>query len=273
MTRSGLILALFLFFSTFEASSSCATPIKSKLVGSIPIEGKVVRLNLPHEGRAFKIVWVGEDGREWKREYSSRKGEHWYETRDQAVWRGTAKAIGITEFPDILIKLAVPSLTDEFEIFFYPQLWLGGTVNLLYGYTLFAWQWKSFLFILFLISSGLVYLYRKNVGIALFLGFVIAWVGMDLRSMYDHLMIVKNIEDNRHVNLIKHVREGAKTASNQFDAGTWTYKGLGSPTNMLIKYYLADHRYIPFQPDSQADFIVTKEDRVLVGCYKTRTVF
>ena len=264
MTRSGLILPLVLSLSTCAVSAACATPIKSKIEGTIPIEGKVVRLNLPHEGRAFKIVWVGEDGREWKREYSSRKGEHWYETRDQAVWRGTAKAIGITKFPGIVIELGVPSLTDELEIFFYPQLWLGSTVNLLYSYTFMAWQWKSFLFILFLISSGLVYLYRKTVGIALFAGFVIAWVGMDLRSMYDHLMIVKNIEDNRHLNLIKHVKEGTKTASDQFESGTWTYKELGLPTNVLIKYYLADHRYIPFQPDPQADFIVTKEDRVLV---------
>ena len=120
------------------------------------------------------------------------------------------------------------------------------------------------MFILFLISSVLVYLCKKNVGISLFAGFLIAWVGMDLRSMYDHLMIVKNIEDNRHVNLIEQVRDGTTAASNQIDTGSWTYRGLGSPTNMLIKYYLSDHRYVPFKPDSQADFIVTKEDRVLV---------
>ena len=138
MTRSGLILALVLSLSTCAVPSACATPIKSKIEGTIPIEGKVVRLNLPHEGRSFKIVWIGEDGREWKREYSSRKGEHWYETRDQAVWRGTAKAIGIMKFPDVVIELEVPSLTDELEIFFYPQLWLGSTVNLLYDYTFFA---------------------------------------------------------------------------------------------------------------------------------------
>ena len=264
MTRSGLIFSLVLFFSTYPIPSACATPIKSKIEGTIPIEGKVVRLNLPQEGRPFKIVWIGEDGREWKREYSSRKGKHWYETRDQVVWSGTAKAIGITKFPNIVIELEVPSLTDEFEIFFYPHLWLGSTVNLLYGYTFMAWRWKSFLFILFLISSVLVYLCKKNVGISLFAGFLIAWVGMDLRSMYDHLMIVKNIEDNRHVNLIEQVRDGTTAASNQIDTGSWTYRGLGSPTNMLIKYYLSDHRYVPFKPDSQADFIVTKEDRVLV---------
>ena len=257
-----LIALSFLIASTYSGAE--ATPNRTLIKGRIPIQGKVLQLGLPQDDVSFEVLWVGEDGNQWVKKLISKMGTHLFEMRDHPEWKGIAKGIIITQFQGIAVALKEPSLKDEFAIFLTPERLYVSTVNILRGYTFMGWAWQTCLLFSLLVFMAIVYFFKRNLSVALLLGFGITLVGVDLRSAYDHFSILKNIEDDGYVKLIKDVKEWTEINSNEWNLETWTHRKLEGRFNMFIPYYLQEFKFVPYRTDSQGEFLVTIEDGGLI---------
>ena len=242
---------------------------------NLSVDGKVVRLTLPIEGIAFSVTWVEEKGQGKKRLFHpllARKGTHVYEMRDHPDWDGAVQAIRVLFFKNIPVTLKKPSLKEELELFLTPEQLLKRTINILHGKTFFGYRWNTVLLCLMVFLAILFHFYKKkNLVLSLFLGFIIAWGVMDLRTMYDHFYIMKTIDDNFSIVRSKYIKDFAKNASKIISQENWTLKVKESWHKDVIFYELAEHKYVPYESNLKDVFLIlSKKDGNLVLVKKVK---
>jgi hypothetical protein len=264
------IFLLHLIFAFITLSSYGTAFSEDELLSIIatdfPIDDKVVRLNLPYEGIKFKILWQTLEGKIHDKDLVSRKGVHAYEMRDNPAWTRTPAVVAVYDIPVISGEIKIPAFEDELDMFLAPELLTPKTVNSLYGHTFLSGSWNRILILLMLFSSFILYVWkRKNPVVMLFIGFVIAWGVMDIRTMYDHFCIADRIEDNAYINLTKHINKEGERLGKEIGNWKWTQKNLPWPERNLIPYMLADHKYAGhYKPNTETDFLITFENNRLV---------
>ena len=95
---------------------------------------------------------------------------------------------------------------------------------------------------------------------AVVLGFLVAWAGMDLRIVFDHATIIYKEETLHHgMPPLVDAKVFADEAAPIIDGKTWTIGSIEVVTN-LLKYRLAEHPYAPAESAAAADALWITQD-------------
>jgi hypothetical protein len=242
----------------FSKPSSAYQPIYNEVARNTMITGKVVRLNLPVEGITFRIHWITEDNKRFAITHFARKGTHIYEMRNHRAWRGKAKLVSVTKIRILSGELITPVWKDEIDMFLSPEQWVASTINGFYGHTLFGVSWNIILLILMLCFTIILFFFKfKKFAIIFLLSFVFTWGIMDIRTMFDHVAIISGINENQSMLMIKHLRTKSDTFADIIAQQKWTHNVSTWPHTSVIKYSLAEHKYVP--SEAEADFVVQQQ--------------
>lgn len=248
---------LLLFAVLLQVSISSAQAAAYKLSDSVHVQGKVLKLDLPAEGRSFGVIWTAPGKKKWSKVLVSRKGPHLYEMRDHPDWRGTVKGIYITGFENPPWDLVVPSFEDEKNIFLTPQLLRPATINFLKGHSLIGWKWDTILLLLAFGIAVVIMAYKRNITLSLLLAFVASWALMDFRTMYDHLRIAQTIEDNNSIKQFIKIKDSSRRVEPQIGEKSWARGRMRWPAQVIIPYELADKKYVEDSDNPDADFTIS----------------
>jgi hypothetical protein len=161
-------------------------------------------------------------------------------------WHGTVQYLGIIDVGGIAGRVKEPTLADSIDMFLEPERVTPSTINLLVQHRVFGFSWTMCL-LLILVASTIFFAVakKKSPVTALALGFVVAWILMDLRIVFDHASIVYREETlHRGMRPLTEVKQFADRASPVIDGKTWTWgiQPNGGPEKYL-DYSFAEHPY------------------------------
>ena len=244
-------------------------------------ENKVIRLYLParYPDSVIKFEWYKKVGvgkvERYEMAQIAREGTNLYEMRRHPFWKGeiaVVAVLGEAAGGTAVGEIIDPSIYDELAIFLRPQKVLVGTINLLYGNSLFGIGWNVFIFVLLLVSAAFFAIVRKkSVQLMLLFGFVVGWAAMDMRTMYDRIKTIQRTEKQQYLlrPSYKDVREFIDESAKRIGSNTWTKDESWQSRliyNALLNYGLAEHKYVPPDADNGAAFILSaRDDAVWLG--------
>jgi hypothetical protein len=247
--------ALFLP-ATAHAQDVSATPLAINFSG----RGNVLELDFPENAPdlPFFIVWNSADGSQYNAMARARGGRHCYELRNRADWVGNVQAVGIT-VPNVPGRIKKPTFSDEIDMFFEPEPIAPTTVNFLLGHRLFTWPLNAFLLlILFLSALFFAKLKRMPAVPSLALSFLVSWVVMDLRTVYDHAVTVNKMETYKPgLFPLTGLNVFADRASGMIGRETWGHD-LEGIFGTFVTYRLAEHRFMPAGSSKPPAFWITR---------------
>src|SRR5437867_1442890 len=181
-------------FSVLLSSAALAAADGPYIVAtSFIAEGKVLELDMPVEmdGARFSIAVENSRSEGSINLVVARAGRHCYEMRHIPEWHGAMKYVAMTPLEGVKGRLKEPTFSDQIDMFLEPERITPSTSNLLIQHRLFARSWTMYLFLIFMASAIFFRTVLKKRSVpALVMGFLTAWVLMDLRVLFDHAVIV-----------------------------------------------------------------------------------
>jgi hypothetical protein len=223
-------------------------------------EGKVIELDFPENagGLPFYIIWQTPNG-QGNIPMQARAGRHSYEMRHRAQWEGPIRLVGITA-PGVPGRLKNPTLSDEIDMFFQPDMIAPSTVNFVEEHRLLGMSQNIVLAILgFFAALGFSILRKNRLAQALVFGFLTAWGVATLQGIYGHVAIVSTMETRKPGLFgVQGIAEFADRASGVIGTGTWDDDLDGLPRSNL-HYRLAEHQYVPQGFGAAAAFRISKK--------------
>jgi hypothetical protein len=257
---------------------------------NITVRGQVLVLDVPKEsdGKAFMVAFLPSGGSWSSQTLIARAGEHAYDLRRLPKWKGAMVQV-VVSLSGVRGELREPTLRDEWDMFMTPEPLLPATAHMLTGHTVFGYSWDLALFLVFALTAlGLrwgvlnrgqgseVRSQKTEKGVpalqplplgprALLLGFLAAWVVMDVRIWADHFNIaVRTERQGGNLFLLPEVKKFCERAAGLIGNRTWTRDSNlagGGLFDGFIDYHLAEHPYQPPGVSPPADFrIVARPD-------------
>ena len=208
------------------------------------------------DGDFFIVAW-GNEKTPNTRIFHARAGTHCYEMRNLPHWEGQIRAAGAT-LQGISARLKTPTWFDEIDMFLDPERISIGTMNVLSGHTLFGWSWNSVLLLVLLLSALYFGAFkRETVVLSLVFGFFVSWGLMDLRTIYDHAVIIYKMEAyDQGMYPIKELKVFVDRAAEIIGSSTWG-GGLDGVMGHFVRYRLAEKQYVPVDSDKSPEFWIT----------------
>ena len=227
-------------------------------------QGKVIELTIPPslDGNSFLVAW-GSTAPPYTKMFRARAGTHSYEMRDDPRWQGHIAVMGTTLRSLASGGIKSPAFSDEIDMFLAPERIGLGTVNFMLGHTLLGWTWNTCLLVILILSALCFAVFRKSSpGLSLVLGFFVAWAMMDLRTIYDHFMIVSKT-DVAHQGMygVTDLKVFTDRASDLIGGSTWSRELLDPISDTFVRYSFAEHRYVPAEAQESPDFLVTRDPK------------
>jgi hypothetical protein len=245
-----------------------ATP-STVLARNIEAGNQVLVLDLPEEsdGRAFLLAFLP-SGQKWSSHtLIGRAGDHAYDLRRLPGWKGRILQV-VTSSSGTPAVIREPTIRDEWDMFMSPEPLLPSTVHMLgagtsdagfRGHSLLGYSWDLVLFLIFIMASVAWWLARWTLqksratsetaswACSCLLGFVTAWVVMDIRTWVDHFDIVTRTEHHGgNLFLLPEVKRFCDRAADLIGSHTWTREAnLGGMFDSYVDYRLAEHPYRP----------------------------
>jgi hypothetical protein len=253
---ASVLCALLSLPAALSAEEVRLYPIATNFSG----EGKVVELDFPENagGLPFYIIWQIPNG-QGNIPMQARAGRHSYEMRHRAQWEGPIRLVGITA-PGVPGRLKTPTLSDEIDMFFQPDMIAPATVNFVEEHRLLGMSQNIVLAILGLFAAlGFSILKKSRLTQALIFGFLAAWGLASLQSIYGHVAIVSTVETRKPGMFgVPGIAEFADRASSVIGTETWDDNLDGLPRSNL-HYRLAEHQYVPQGSESAAGFRISQK--------------
>jgi hypothetical protein len=225
-------------------------------------DDKVIELDvpLPADGMRFLIVWLTPEGEYKRTSRVARAGTHAYEMRHLPEWEGQLRAVAIS-LQEIPGRLKTPGFFDEIDMFLEPERITPSAVNLALGHSLFGYRWNTvLLLILALSAAGAAVLGKTPFTVSLVMGFVLAWGVMDLRSIYDHAVVVYKMEKHQQGMIpLKEVGVFADQASAVIGRGSWGHAPLDPVIASFLIYRLAEQEYVGGGSQRVPDYWITPD--------------
>jgi hypothetical protein len=222
--------------------------------------GKVIELDFPENagGLPFYIIWQTPNG-QGNIPIQGRAGRHTYEMRHRAQWEGPIRVVGITA-AGVPGRLKTPTLSDEIDMFFQPDMIAPSTVNFVEEHRLLGMSQNIVLAILgFLAALGFSILKKIRFAQALIFGFLTAWGVTSLQGIYGHVAIVSTMETRKPGMFgLQVIAEFADRASGIIGTETWGDSLDGLPRSNL-HYRLAEQQYVPQGSGSAAAFRISQK--------------
>jgi hypothetical protein len=244
------------------------------------IEKKVISLSFSGTDPEIpiSIEWIKIDkNKQYYHRYNAtciaRRGRHVYEMRQYAPWKGDVDLVTVSStYPvhELTGEIITPRLRDEITIFLNPMRVMPYTVNLLGAHTLFSFSWNTWLIALLLVSAILfALLLRKKLVLVLLLAFVLSWAAMDVRAIYDHIKIVQKTEKDGYViePKFKKMRTSTDNCAKIIGSDTWTQNQSQQSYSLycsILYYGLAECKYVPYDANEKADFLMTIQNGELI---------
>lgn len=259
--RLYLFITFIVFFGYCDSSAVQDIYIPSE---DFSINNKLLQLNMPYDAQVFKVEWEYQNGRKAHQPLISRKGVNLYDLRNSSDWSGKVKIIRIPGFQNTAIKIKEASFMDEIKLFLGHEHLLPTTVGFLYGHKLFGISWNSYLLAFMLLVMCIFWIARKSrqsLIVALFVGFIAAWIVMDVRNAYDHLLLAKSIDNNFQVIKVKQAKDKMNLLKEKIGSKTWSFQNLSTWEQLIAYYELADYKFVPEKADSLPDIMLTKDNK------------
>lgn len=223
--------------------------------------GNVVELDVPEglDGKGFGIVWVAADGTRGGTWHVARGGRHCYEVRDHPEWEGRIQLVAVT-LDGVPGRTRRPTFRDELDIFLDPNRIRPSTVNFLAGHTLFGRRWEALLLALTFGAGVVLTVCRRQTTTSLVWSFMIAWGAMDLRSTWDHLAAVLEVEA-RNLDLppLMSARPFVDRAAEIVGGDTWSVEPLTGVVQSYVRYRLAEKPFVPLEAAAKSVFLITQQ--------------
>jgi len=252
---------LCLFVAKFP-SSAIAQDSPYIIATNFSATGKVLELDMPLEVDGMRISIAVENSQSQGsiNLVVARAGKHCYETRHIPEWHGIMKYVAMTPLRGAVGRLKEPTFADNVDMFLEPERITPATSNLLIQHRIFARSWTMCLFVIFFVSAIFFRVFLKKPTMsALVLGFLVAWVLLDLRIMFDHAIIFYS-EERFHKGMppLTDIKLFSDRAAGIIGRSTWGHGSLDGYEKFL-EYRLAEHPYAISGSDRQPVFWVTQD--------------
>jgi hypothetical protein len=224
-------------------------------------QDQVVELTVPEalSGKFFVIVWNTPEGQH-SRLTLSRQGTHVYDMRQLPHWQGARVSVIATTLP-VSARLKTPSLSDEVDMLFEPQVVQPNTVNGRAGHSIMGWSEEAFGIVMWLLFAGLfTVIRRKRIVVSLVLGFALSWGFTELRLIFDDVLDAYTFEVYRPgmfplADAGKFADEAARIIGN----GSWGSAPIEDTLFAgFLRYRLAEKPFIPEGSSRGPDFWFTQ---------------
>jgi hypothetical protein len=235
-----VLCALLSLPAVLSAEEVRVYPIATNFSG----EGKVIELDFPENagGVPFYTIWQTLTG-QGNVPMQARAGRHCYEMRHRVQWEGPIRLVGIT-VPGVPGRLKNPTLSDEIDMLFQPDMIAPSTVNFLEEHRLLGISQNIVLAILaFLATLGFLILKKTTFAQALVFAFLAAWTVASLQNVYSHITVVSMMETHKSGMFgVQGLAEFADHAAGMIGTETWD-DNLDGFLRSNLHYRLAEHQY------------------------------
>jgi hypothetical protein len=253
---AAVIYALLSLPAALSAEEVRLYPIAADFSG----KGKVIELSFPENvgGLPFYIIWQTQNG-QGNVPMQARAGRHSYEMRHRVQWEGPIRLVGIT-VPGVPGRLKNPTLSDEIDMFFQPEMIAPSTVNFVEEHRLLGMPQNIVLATLGFLTALGFFLWKKTTfAQALVFGFLAAWGVASLQNIYGHIAIVSTMETHKAGMFgVQGLNEFADHASGVIGTETWD-DNLDGFLRSNLHYRLAEHQYVPQSSGPAATFRISQK--------------
>lgn len=241
---------LTFYFLLSMTYSLLGQQITNMLFSNFDADRQLIKLDIRshQEGTYFILGIVKNNQIIGSSSFFARQGSHHYDLRSLPEWSGKIDYL-VTTLPVEAIskkKLVNSSLVAEWDIFLASDRFTSKLVNFINPKIFGGWPFTYILlFVAFISTLLLIFVIKKQVVIAVFIGILIATIFMDVRQIADHFSIKRDIQRNNFQIAPIDVAEKFIEKARPLITNAWTFEGEFTDEyhKLYFQYALADIQY------------------------------
>lgn len=242
-------IVIFCFLIFLIPSAYGQIDVKNLIASNFLADENVLELNIPHQmtNISFYVAWADMENKQNVILVTSKAGKQIIDLRTNPNWKGQIKVLAIS-LNGVKGKLTKPTIADEFRIFFNPEMITPRTINFLDGYSLFSIQFRYILYgIFFLFTLIITFLTKIPFYKSCLLGFLVAWVVLDLRNIRNHAFVHSQcVQSDHQISPFNDLPIFMDKVDDSINNAVWSKETLSGVYNSYAQYRLADRPFLKF---------------------------
>lgn len=229
------------------------------LLQNVNVDNKVLKIDYKSATTATQIIlgWSSSNGQQSFYLLDINPGYNSFDLSFHPGWIGTLPIV-VTNNPNISAELKEVGLFDRINIFLNPNYINPTTINFAAPYSFAGIEFRYVLLSAAFLISIILLLLKFDWPYALFIGFIIAVVLLNIRQFKNEIAIFNKFETQANsIDPFIEIQTFTQHIPAIIQGESWSKDELSGVLNSYVKYHLAEYKYVNRKDAKANDYVIT----------------